>query len=219
MPLIRNMMPEHQVNLGLWEITEPAEYFLERLKLNEHDHEVLDTIKAPDRLLEFLASRYLLRVLIGAEHSLVLTKDEYGKPGILDPDCQVSISHCKGYAAAIVSYADKPVGIDVERREKRVMRIRERFLSEREKRLVPANNVAKTILFWSAKETMYKIYGKKQLSFSQNLLLDEPGEGLSGALKGTFAINGTRDDIDVSFVINENYILTFAVGSGVASIK
>lgn len=209
MPLIKQIDAQNNTRLAVWQITEPAAYFLERLKLNKHDHAVLDTITAPGRLLEFLASRYVLRLLIGAEHSLVLQKDEYGKPYIHNPDCYISISHCKGLAAGMVSN-NVPVALDLELPEERIKRIYPRFLSDREKGFVAPDDVLKTSLIWSAKETLYKIYGQKKLQFSRDIWLEEPDNLTRGTMQGGVQTTHYNRGFDVYFEV-EDYILTWCV--------
>lgn len=204
MPLMKTIKPAEDIVIGVWQISEPPEYFYERLKLNEHDQAILDVIKTPRRLLEFLASRYLLRVLIGAEHSMVLVKDEYGKPGIHDPACHISISHCDGYAAAMVSDT-KRVGIDVEVPSDRIKRVWGRYMNEPEKDFAPVDDVMGATLIWSAKEAVYKLYGKKQLSFSQNILLSEFAED---TLHGHLNLPDEQAHYTVHFETGD-YILTY----------
>lgn len=210
MPLIKTIEAQNNTRLAVWQITEPASYFLERLKLNEHDHAVLDSITADSRLLEFLASRYVLRVLIGAAHSMVLLKDDYGKPLIHDPACHISISHCKGLAAGMVSN-EVPVALDLELPTERIKRIYPRFLSEAEKQFIAIDDVLKTSLAWSAKETLYKLYGKKKLQFSRDIWLQEPDNLQAGSFKGGVQTDSYNRAFDVNFEV-EDYILTWAVG-------
>ncbi len=171
---------------------------------------MLDTIKAPGRLLEFLASRYVLRLLIGARHSLIMEKDEHGKPYIHNPACYISISHCKGLAAGMVS--DKlPVALDLELPEERIKRIYPRFLSDTEKGFIASDDVLKTSLAWSAKETLYKIYGRKQLQFSRDIWLQEPQNLKQGIVKGGVQTPDFNQSFDVHYEV-DGYILTWTMG-------
>ena len=72
----------------------------------------MSSLKAKNKLLQWLASRYLIRKLVDKDRVIDLFKDEFGKPYIEGASFKLSISHCREYAAAILAYND--CGIDIE---------------------------------------------------------------------------------------------------------
>lgn len=194
MPLFRTITVNEDTQLAIWQIAEPQDFFVSQLKLNEADYTVIRDITSDTRLTEFLASRYCVRLLVGVDEELTLVKDEHGKPSIKGHPFHISISHCPGYAAAMISRTGK-VGIDIEPVHNRVMRVIGKFMSEKELGyLVPARETDQAVLMWSAKEAIYKYYGQKGLSFSRDIMLTNPP--LSD--NGTFGadVNSTQGQVN-----------------------
>lgn len=174
MPLFHSLTIDDDTRLAIWQIAEPQDFFISQLKLNETDYSVIRTITSDTRLTEFLASRYCVRLLAGIDEELTLVKDDQGKPSVKGHPLHISISHCPGYAGAIISRKGF-VGMDIEPIHGRVMRIVSRFLSETElSYLTPSREIDQATIMWSAKESIYKYYGQKGLSFSRDINLQEP---------------------------------------------
>lgn len=174
MPLFHSHTINEDTRLAIWQISEPQDFFISQLKLNEGDYSVIRSITSDSRLTEFLASRYCVRLLAGIEEELTLVKDEHGKPSVKGHPLHISITHCRGYAGAIIS-RNGTVGMDIEPIHTRVMRIVQKFLSSKElSYLTPSREVDLAILMWSAKESIYKYYGQKGLSFSRDINLGLP---------------------------------------------
>jgi phosphopantetheinyl transferase len=184
MPLFHSLTIDNDTRLAIWQIAEPQDFFIAQLKLNETDYSVIRTITSDTRLTEFLASRYCVRLLAGIDEELTLVKDEHGKPSVKGHPLHISISHCTGFAGAIIS-KKAHVGMDIEPIHGRVMRIAGRFLSETELGyLTPTRAIDQATVMWSAKESVYKYYGQKGLSFSRDIKLQKPPD----ADKGTFEV-------------------------------
>ena len=109
------------------------------------------------RRLEVLAVRCLLKEMMGEEQAVVY--DEHGAPSLASGSDYISISHTDGYVAAIIG--QNPVGIDVERRGRRVERVRSKFLQPAEETLVAhtPDPQLSMHLIWSAKEAVFKFLG------------------------------------------------------------
>lgn len=128
-------------------------------------------LKTESRQREWLASRLLIEELL-AEQGLAflgLEKDQYNKPALKDQQAHISLSHTKELAVACM-HPFLRVGIDVEYNSPRVMRISNKFLSDDEK-LCTNGSIDRTLAYWCAKEALYKLYGKKGLSFKDELLV------------------------------------------------
>ncbi len=212
MPLFHSITLDEDTRLAIWQIAEPQDFFISQLKLNDADYAVIRTITSDARLTEFLASRYCVRLLAGIEEELTLVKDEHGKPSIKGHPLHISISHCAGYAAAMIS-RNHTVGLDIEPIHTRVMRIINKFLGEKELNyLVPARETDQAVLMWSAKEALYKYYGQKGLSFSRDIMLGpQPVEE-----KGMFEAQVTTKDVTINHAVHferlGGIMLTYVVG-------
>ena len=160
MPLIYEQQIDSATKIGVWNITEEENFFLEHVPLQR-------SITHPHKRLQHLAGRYLLRELF-AEFplSLIIIADTR-KPFLEDDAFHFSISHCGNYAAAIVSTQNR-VGVDIEIPHAKIEKIQHKFLSEKEKNLlnkIDGNNIEKLTMGWSIKEAMFKWYGTGQVEF------------------------------------------------------
>lgn len=85
-----------------------------------------------------------------------------GEPIVRHPSRKklgVSISHCDGLAAAVAFSAKRPMGIDVEKIQKRRIQAIRRQLMPREIKLLPAGPTKELVfgtMFWSVKEALSK---------------------------------------------------------------
>lgn len=148
-----------EASISVWEITEPLDFF--------GDIHLPDESELEQRNLQWLASRKALNQL-GVDLTQV-EKDEYGKPQMLNHKHHISLSHCKQYAAAISG--PNAVGIDVEEVTPRVERIAKRFVHPREEQIVNQNDrLTALYVLWSAKEALYKLYGKRAVDFRDHLI-------------------------------------------------
>lgn len=154
---------------GFWEITESYETLA-----NGFDSDELATIATyhPNKQLEYLAIRYLLKELtahFGIAYSGVY-KDKYGKPYLKDSNCHISISHSNKNVVCLIN-RNQACGIDIEKPRAQIESIKHKFLSENELKIA-GNDVNKMCLFWSSKEALYKLYGRKSLLFIENIHVD-----------------------------------------------
>lgn len=155
--------------LGVWETTEaPADLLAGLASLPAEVTEV-QTLLHPQKRLEFAASRLLLRHLTGRVglpyHGLV--KDEFGKPALRGLAWHLSLSHSPRYAAAVL-HPTRPVGIDLEAPRDALRRVAPRILSPSE--LAHAgDDLHRLTVYWTAKEALYKLFGKRGLFFREQL--------------------------------------------------
>jgi phosphopantetheinyl transferase len=164
-PLFFQQDINHHTKLAVWKIEEDDAFFLERVSLSI-------PVRHPQKRLQHLAGRYLLQHLFPSFPYSLIKIAGTRKPFLPNHEYHFSISHCKNYAAAIVSTNER-VGIDVELVSEKVEKIKHKFLHADELRFV--NTLSKlqqaqvlTIL-WSAKEAMFKWYGLGEVDFREML--------------------------------------------------
>ena len=171
MPLLLTTHPSAGTIFGLWQITEEEYFFRRELPLSEAEENELARLKNIRRL-EWLASRWLLHKLTGAPQRLPLAKDAFSKPFFLDkPDLYCSLSHSHGIVGALL--AEQNVGCDIQVLMGKMPRLAAKFLNERETAFVapfsPQQQFDLFHIFWTAKESLYKAYGLKELDFRAHL--------------------------------------------------
>lgn len=210
MPLILKTYPFEGATLGLWHITETAEWFTERLLLNDADRTAMQPLTHPTKLLEFLASRYLLRVLIGTDDEHTMIKDEHGKPYLQQPNVHISISHCKGHAAAIISQR-AAVGIDIEVVHPRVKKIVDKFLSDEELAHLGGHDATthNLTLAWAVKEAVYKANGKKGISLRSQMPLGSKPQHFPNIWQCGLITDGTTTYYPVHVDVLNDLVMAF----------
>lgn len=161
MPLFFQQNINESAKIGIWKIEEEESFFLQQVAASRD-------ITHPHKRLQHLASRYLLSVLFNDFPVNEIQIANSRKPFLEKELYQFSISHCGDYAAAIVS-KDKKVGIDIELITSKIERIKDKFLSDREKQAT--DTLQLTTLCWAAKEAVYKWYGKGEVNFKEHIQL------------------------------------------------
>ena len=197
-------------SLALWRIEEDEQYFLNRLQLTKEDSQIIASIKAKRRYLEWLASRYLIRYMLQPSEPIHLTYTTNNCPQLLNLPFSLSISHSKDVVAVIISRSNQ-VGIDVEYIHPKVQRVADKFMSDDEMKNMPENKKDEfLILHWSAKETLFKYYGEGDLSFKEQLLLVDVPNGDKGRVKGLIRAV-VEHLIPVNYeVMNQEFVLTYS---------
>ena len=136
-------------------------------------------------------------------------KDEHGKSHPMNGQGFVSLTHTRGYAAAIY-HRELPVGIDIEVIREKILNIGTRFLSESELEFLQIQPAHYTMA-WSAKESIFKCHGKNGVSLRENILL-EPFAPDATLIKGK--IHGTNFNdhhYNVQVEQNETHVLTYTI--------
>ena len=142
------------------------------LSLTISEQEDLATISHPAQRVEWLACRVSVRQLVEAQGMQYggLYKDEFGKPHLIDSPWHISLSHTTGWAAAVL-HRSRPVGIDIEPIRDQFRRVVPRVLSDSEIAHA-AGDLNRLAIYWCAKEALYKLYGKRQLTFREHLHIE-----------------------------------------------
>lgn len=169
---IASQLPETHV--FLWKIEEPMEFFE---KLPEHWPAVVPTNH--QKRTESLAARYCLYDLcmrLGINPTF--QQDERDRPYLLGSNWKISLTHSFPYVAAACSL-HKEVGIDIEKKGRKIEKIAPRFLNTDEL-LDRANNHVAYTLAWSIKESIYKAANVPGLSFRNAIALEAHSENRNG---------------------------------------
>jgi len=202
MPLIKIQDTGKQSAWALWFISEDEQELTSLIK-DQPDATTINAIKR----LEWLAGRVLLRQLVehaGLDYQGTI-KDEFGKPFLKNLPHHISLSHSFPYVAAQID-SHYEIGIDLEQPKSKLLNIAHRILSPTE--LTDAgNDVVKHCVYWCAKETMYKAYGKKGLHFSDQLQVKPFVLLNAGDLYGRINAKETSRDLTMTYIIQPDYVL------------
>jgi len=136
--------------------------------------------------------------------------DEFGKPHLTDGKF-ISITHSFNFSAIIVS-DNHPVGIDIEKQRDKIVRIAHKFTPFEEYKTLANHDalVRKLTIVWGAKESLYKIYEQKGLSFLQDINVQDFSfdEGRTVASIRFIDDNSTYN---ISFLEFEGFTCVYAI--------
>ncbi|MCF6360282.1 MAG: 4'-phosphopantetheinyl transferase superfamily protein [Cyclobacteriaceae bacterium] len=209
MPLFKKLIEENFI-LAVWHLTESEEFFLVDKGKFSASPEKLDEIKVEQRRREWLCSRHLgwsIAKEIEGKCDGVWS-DSYNKPHIKNSELQISISHAKPYVAVLV-HKHNSCGVDIEEKKNKLIRLAPKFLTQYE--LGQTNsNIDALAIAWGAKEAIYKMYGRKQLIFKENIFLHKLDSiQQCGHIKSELKVNNIVTNIDIKYKQFENHVLVF----------
>ena len=171
LPTTKNIVTIDDAKLLVWEITQSIDELVsgfEDFTLFAVDFEKINSDK---RKLEFLGTRWLLKILLEKEINVQYTAD--GKPYLNNESYHISLSH-SGKWMAVMIHPTKHVGIDIECPTDKIQKVYKRFLSETEQAELSGGkdiDIKQLQIAWSAKEALYKIIGKEAIDFANQLRL------------------------------------------------
>jgi phosphopantetheinyl transferase len=103
-------------------------------------------------------------------------------------------------------HPDKPVGIDLEQPRPKLLTVMRRVLTDDEW-LDGANNLLKLCVYWCAKEALYKIYGKRSLVFTEQILIKPFALEQRGTVKGTIKEEASERIVLLDYTVEQEYVL------------
>ncbi|PKV66534.1 4'-phosphopantetheinyl transferase superfamily protein [Pontibacter ramchanderi] len=210
MPLLHTRELDAHTLLGVWLLDEEPAALRALLPAHLIPDESLQ-LAHPRRQREWLASRTLTYQLLQhfTDKPLPLLRDPTGKPMFDGAHFQLSITHSPRMAAVILSEKYE-VGIDIELVSAKALRVADKFLTDREK-VFTADDEQQTCLYWSAKETLYKMYSQKRLIFKENLLVEPPQGSENNLLLGHVITDNFSKLYQIHHEVLHNHVLTYSV--------
>lgn len=192
--------------VAVWKIEESLEELTNQLNLRQEDLQKVNSYKLETRKLEFLATRCLVKEMIGFD--AVIEYLESGKPVLKNSNYKISISHTKGYAAVVLSY-NEFAGVDIEYPSERVARVYTRFVSPQEESFIPNDKkVQYYTVMWCLKESMYKMYDRKNSIFNFNFICHPFELQKQGQISASFKFEDYRT-MDFEYIIDPNFHLVY----------
>lgn len=188
---------------GFWKITEDESHLTAAVPSDSVSTDIVN----PRKRLEFLAGRALIKALLHDWNIPYqgMSKDIYGKPFLRESSVHLSLSHSYPYVAAIL-HRRKNVGIDLEQPKEKLLKIAPRVLRKDELENA-GDSVIKHCVYWCAKETLVKIHGKKDLTFSKNLLVTPFDLDKTGFLVGRIVADNTETTIPLEYRVYANFVV------------
>ncbi len=170
MPLYKTITVNLHTKVILWKIEESVEELLQGISLTKKSENRISSMLSEIHKKGYLSIRQLLKTAGYTDADLVYNND--GKPDLKDGTC-ISISHSHEFSGIIISKNE--VGIDIEKQREKILRIANKFTPLKEYRTI-ANDAAliqKLTIVWCAKESLYKLFAKKGVSFLNHIDVKE----------------------------------------------
>jgi 4'-phosphopantetheinyl transferase len=162
---------------------------------------------AGKRELEKSATLFLLEKLFNKPVKLEYNTE--GKPLLREEAYHISISHSHD-KLVIICNTQCDTGIDVELIRDKVLKIKDKFLSAIELEEAK-DNVEKLIIYWAAKETLYKVYGLKEVEFAKHLYVHPFGLKAEGMLVGEINLESFQKKFNLHYEKLEDYMLVYVL--------
>ncbi|MEZ2440662.1 4'-phosphopantetheinyl transferase superfamily protein [Chitinophaga sp. RCC_12] len=202
MPLIRTIQIDPETKLGVWKITETENFFQEKVSISRAIHH-------PHKRLQHFAGRYLLVTLFPEFPIQEIMVTHTRKPVLAGDSHHFSISHCGDYAAAIVS-TKAAVGIDIEEVKPKIELVSHKFLSPSERAFIdPQQELSHKTICWSAKEAMFKWYGRGSVDFKENMKLHPFIFQQAGFITADFNKQDTNTRLYLQYIMENDLCLAW----------
>lgn len=208
MPYLREIEYSDGSYAHLWAVTETLDELAALCSRRGIDTSSMLQYKSRTRRAEVLVELLLLCIIYGKP--VLLKHTAHGLPYVEEGKQHVSITHTHGLVCVAVNEYH-PIGIDVERKGTRVLRVRDRFLSKNEQAFVAADDAEATLIAWTAKEALYKLVDDHEATMRDSLLLDPFKPSIVGTLKFTATYAGRK--FTIKSLSWHAHILTLAVES------
>ena len=192
MPLLKPILTD-TYRIYIWHITESLDDLILLLKTNLNKD--FYNIKYLQHRKQYLAKLLILEYL---ELSKELFYNTNGKPFLKNK--HISISHSGAYVA--VGISDMEIGIDIEKNNEKLARIAHKFVHLDEQKFLRACPQTGLQRIWTAKESIYKLVGKRGLSFKNEVRIQALQKFLGRAkAQKLYQIKLDFNNIDADFII------------------
>ncbi|MDR9401635.1 MAG: 4'-phosphopantetheinyl transferase superfamily protein [Psychroflexus sp.] len=170
MPIYKTITISTNTKLAIWHIEEALDDLAQNVTLSTYCQQKYEAMGSLIHRKGFLSIRHLLAYFGYSDQDLEY--DEKGKPHLKDGNF-ISISHSFQYTGLIIS--DKPIGIDIEKQRSKIKNIAAKFTPFKKYSHIRDDDelMRKLTIVWCAKESTYKLYGKKGLFFLRDMDVDD----------------------------------------------
>jgi len=207
-PIYKTITVSPTTSVYLWKVTEPEDELSEGIVLTPHCQNRMDGMKSEAHRRAFLSIRHLLALTGYIDSDLFY--DDMGKPHLNDGN-HISITHSHNFTGIIVSETDE-VGIDIEMQRDKILRIAHKFTPIQEYRTLANTDaiIRKLTMVWGAKESLYKIYAQKGLSFLRHIdVMDFTFD--DSRTVAEILYKGKKSHYDVEFLEFEGFTCAYAL--------
>ena len=208
MPLYQTISVTPETTVYLWKVSESEADLSKDIELTDNSAQRVGGMKSEIHRRGYLSIRHLLAQAGYTDNDLYY--DDIGKPHLRDGN-YISITHSGVFTGIIVS-STLQVGIDIELQRQKVLHIAHKFTQPEAYSSItdPEDLIRKLTIVWGGKESLYKIYATKGLSFLQHIdiadfVLD------AGTTSGLIRYEGVQSAYHILFLEFEGYTCVYAL--------
>jgi phosphopantetheinyl transferase len=158
------------------------------------------------REIELQGRQALVDIMLGNGTEIIY--NDKGKPFIKGSHKHISITHSHDKLAVIINEKEA-AGIDIELIRDKALKIKHKFLSEEELNDA-GDNVTKLIVYWAVKESLYKVYGEKEVDFIKHLKVMPFQLTESGTIIGKIEMEDIRK-FELGYKILDDYAMVYCL--------
>jgi len=212
MPLVNVEYQPDGSRIAVWEITETEEMLMQCI--SEHDRVLEDLMSTthPQRRLERLAARALLKNVLNKD--VHLQHDDNGRPYLANSTANISISHTKRFA--VIIYNEKlPVGCDIERHNRNFSAVEQKALSDEEREYLSdkCRNL-QLCLLWCAKEAIYKCVKEDGVDFARQIFVKKFIPREKGKLTAVYTnSDGLVTEFTLRYKMMDRHLMVWTVNN------
>jgi len=208
MPLYKTITVNEDIKVYIWFISETEDELQKGIVLTAHCQKRMDGMRSQLHRRGFLSIRHLMAEAGYQDHDLFYTPN--GKPHLKD-GTHISITHSYHFTGIIVSKRDE-VGIDIERQRDKILRIAHKFTPISEYRTLANTEalITKLTMVWGAKESLYKVFATKGLSFLHHIYIANFSI-TDNETTGEIVYQGKQTPFLVHFVDLEDFTAVYAI--------
>lgn len=206
MPLYKTITVNPATKVLIWKIEESYETLSHGIVLTDNCQQRVDGMKSDLHRRGFMSVRHLLAAEGYTDQDLYY--DEKGKPHLRDGK-KISITHSFVFSAIIIS--DSEVGIDIEKQRPKIMKIAHKFTPVEEYRTLANDDaiIRKLTIVWGAKESLYKSFAEKGVSFLQHIYVEDFRLDAS-ITTASVSFAGKAEKYDIWFLEFEGFTCAYA---------
>lgn len=124
----------------------------------------LKNLKSLKRENEYIGIRQLRNKLIPNKE---IHYNSTGKPFLQLDNRYISVSHST--QSICLGLSDLPLGIDLEKIDKRVLKVRSKYINVEDKKFYEFDSTEDLTILWTIKECLYKLHDIKGMSFKNDI--------------------------------------------------
>lgn len=195
-----------KADIFIWKINEDIEILKSNVILKPESLVRYNGMKSESHKKGFLAVRMLLQYCGYTDYDLIY--DESGKPFLIDGKF-ISITH--SFDFSVISIGTETLGIDIELKRDKVLRIANKFSAENFMTLDLETSLKIKLytIIWGAKESIFKIVNEPGISFLDHIEV-KSFDFKENQTSAVLNWKNKSEDFLIYFKEIENYVLVYA---------